>query len=76
VPRFFFHIHDDEDTVPDTEGMVFLDVETARREGEQSARELLAADIRAGRAVDRQRVEVVQEDGSSVATYFLRDLIN
>ena len=69
MPRFYFHIHDQDGTIPDTEGMVFPDVASAKREGQNSARELLAANGRAGHFSDGGRVEVVAEDGSVIAVY-------
>lgn len=76
MPRFFFNIYDSAGIIPDTEGMEFLDVDAAKREGEESARELLASDIRARRAINVQRVEVTTEDGTAIASFLFRDLLH
>jgi hypothetical protein len=76
VPRYFFHICDDDGVVPDREGMDFADDNTAKAEGEASARDLLREHLRANRDVDNQRVQVEDSSGVVVATYHLRDLLN
>jgi hypothetical protein len=56
--------------------MDFADDNTAKAEGEASARDLLREHLRANRDVDNQRVQVEDSSGVVVATYHLRDLLN
>jgi hypothetical protein len=63
MPRYFFHIRDRELFVPDEEGSIFEDFETARSEAFESARELAAQVVASGQLVDGQRVELTDEQG-------------
>jgi hypothetical protein len=76
MPRFFFHIHDDQGMSPDDEGMELPDAEAAKREAEASARDYLAGATVSDTMGDDRRIEVTDADGVHVATIKLRDLIN
>ena len=76
MPRFFFNICDDDGSVPDTEGMDCPDIAAAKKEAEESARDLLVHDIRSHQEIDHRRVEVRDEQGKLIATVRLRDLVN
>ena len=76
MPVSYFHICDDKGSIPDTEGMFLPDLAAAMREGEDSARELVAADIRERRQIDHSRIEVMTEDGDVVAVYPFRALLH
>jgi hypothetical protein len=41
MPRFFFHLRTDGRNLPDLEGMVFADIEGARRQAELTGRDLM-----------------------------------
>lgn len=76
MPRFYFHIYDDQGAIPDTEGLDCVDLEAAKREGKASAQEMLAEEMRAGRTVDHRRIEVTAEDARVVAVYPFRDSLH
>ena len=76
MPRFYFHIYDDQGAIPDTEGLDCADLEAAKQEGKASAQEMLAEEMRAGRTVDHRRIEITAENGSVVAVYPFLDLLH
>jgi hypothetical protein len=41
MTRFYFHIHDPQGVIPDEEGAELPDIEAAKKEAEESAKELL-----------------------------------
>ncbi|MEP7241165.1 MAG: hypothetical protein ABI697_09805 [Devosia sp.] len=63
TPRFFFHIRDGEGTIEDEEGGDFADLDAARAEARQSARDILADQIREGGELDGQIVVIADEAG-------------
>ncbi len=75
MPHYFFNILDDNGFVPDTEGTEFPDDDAARREGELSAREILANDVLWGREIDNRRLEVRDRRGQLIICVVLKDLV-
>ena len=63
MPKYFLNIRDGEAFVPDEEGRYFPDLDHAIEEARQSARELLADQLRAGQKLDGQRIEIVDDRG-------------
>lgn len=63
MPSYFFHIHDSDEIILDEEGSVLPDVEAARAEAIQSARDILAEHVRLGDLIDGRRFEVADESG-------------
>lgn len=63
MPIYFFHMQDGENSAKDEEGAVFEDVETAASEARQSAREWALQLIRSGQKIDKQVMEMVDEQG-------------
>src|SRR5215813_8155688 len=62
--RYFIHIVTDAERVIDPGGAEFLDLESARTEACQSARDLMAEELRSGRPVPLGwRIQVADEDG-------------
>jgi hypothetical protein len=76
MPRYYFNVLDDTSASPDEVGLDFPDLEAAKRECEQSARELLMEDLEARRPVDNRRVEISDAKGTVLHTCYLRDFIN
>ena len=75
MPKFHFNIRDDRGLMPDDEGMELGDLEAARNEALESARELLADAIRAHKDVDNMQIEIANEDGEVIQTLRVRDLL-
>jgi len=63
MPRFFFHIRDGWETIPDEEGMEFPTLELAEVESYASARDLAAAAQFNGQNLAAYAVEVADETG-------------
>jgi hypothetical protein len=63
MPRYFFHIRDGWDRVPDEEGMEFLTLNLAEVEGHASAHDLAASALSEGRSIAAGAIEITDEDG-------------
>jgi hypothetical protein len=64
MPRYFFHIRDGWEVIPDEEGMEFPTQNLAAVEGYASARDLAVAAESEGRSLAAYAVEVVEESGA------------
>lgn len=67
MPRFFFHVRD-EDTTRDEEGQELPDLDAAKREAIEGLRDLLCGEVRYGRIDLGRRIEVADEAGATVLT--------
>lgn len=63
MPRYFLNIRDGETFVADEEGRHFPDLDHAVEEARQSARDLLADQLRAGQKLDGQLIEIADASG-------------
>jgi len=61
MPRFYFHIVREGECLHDEEGIDLDNIEAAKAEAFASARELGMEAMRAGRAIDADRIEVRDE---------------
>jgi hypothetical protein len=68
MPRFYFHIREGDLFEHDIEGVELSSAEEARREAEDSAREMVAEAVLRSEVIDGRLFEVTSEDGSVVAT--------
>ena len=75
MPKYFFHIRDQNHLVPDEEGMEFPDFAAAQAEARNSARDLLAQCVKEHRPVGGLQLEVTDNVGRTLETLPLRDLI-
>jgi len=67
--HYFIHIVTDHERIVDHEGADFPDLASARAEAMQSARDLMAEELRRGRPVPfGWRAQVADEDGAVVLT--------
>jgi hypothetical protein len=64
MPRYFFHVRDNDDFAEDLEGEEFLDLDAAVNEMSEVAQELLAERVRTGRSVWGCTIELVDAGGS------------
>jgi len=62
MPRFFFHLHNDDDT-PDEEGRELPGIEVARAAAIADARHMAAESVRSGRLDLSHFVEVADAAG-------------
>ena len=72
MPRFFFHIYNDEIT-HDEEGRELPDLEAARELALESARELVCESVHQGHLNLDHRIEVADGSGEIVITLTFRD---
>ncbi len=64
--RFYLHLGDAESIIPDEEGLDFPDLATARKEARTSIQDLLADDIRRGKATARRHINITDEHGAAL----------
>ena len=76
MPRYYFHIRDENGFIEDDEGTEAPDLENAKSEARASARDLAIDEIRNKRPVDGRKVEVADEDGKTLAVIAVRDVVN
>ena len=76
MPRYFFHIVDDDGRVTDDEGLELPDLEAAMNECKEIAGELLIETFNSDQEVDNRRIEVTDSEGQVLKVCKLRDLIN
>ena len=76
MPRFFFHLRDRVGLIEDLEGSEWPDFKAARSEALASARELLAAQLKANQTDGVEQLEICDALGHMLATVQLRDLLN
>ena len=73
--RVFFHILANEEKILDQDGHECADLAEARQEASQSARELIADELRAGRPVPlKWRLEIAEAEGGVLATINFAEL--
>jgi ribosomal protein S1 len=75
MPRYYFHIRDNDLLRTDPEGEEFSSVEKAIEEAALAARELLAEKVRNGDLVDGQVFEIADEHGTVVRTFPLKSVL-
>ena len=68
MPRFFFHMRDEDWLVEDPEGSELPDLEAARAKAADVARDHIAARLGAGEALDFQWVEIWDDAGRMLET--------
>jgi hypothetical protein len=76
MPIYYFHIHDADEVVHDEEGSDHPDIESARAEAIQSAREIIANDAKGGRLNLDRRFEVKNRRGAVVVVVPFREAIS
>lgn len=75
MPRFFMNVRAGGKLLEDVEGSVLIDMDAARQEALTAVREMVADMIRAGKAIDGQCVEIIDQDGALRETVRFRDVI-
>lgn len=74
MPKFFFNLRDDV-SINDWEGKELADVATARELAVRHARGIMSEDVKDGRLVLKDEIEVVDEQGEPVLMLRFRDAI-
>jgi hypothetical protein len=74
--RYFIHVVTDQERIVDPEGAEFPDLTSARTEAVQSARDLMAEELRCGRPIPfGWRAQVADADGKVVLTLPFSQLV-
>jgi hypothetical protein len=66
--RFYFHVKEANELIPDHEGVELPDVATATREALHAARELLADAIKLGKPTCPEAILIADESGQTLQT--------
>lgn len=72
---YYFHLRDGDAFIPDETGMDLTDIREARDEALQAARDMLADQLRAGEALDGQRIEITAADGKVLDVVSFREAL-
>jgi hypothetical protein len=76
MPQFFFNVHHDGRETRDPEGEVMTDLNAARQEATQAARDLAAELIGNGDPLDLSgHIEIADEDGKTLLNVAFRDAL-
>ena len=76
MPRFHMNIRKGDELLEDWEGVEFPSLLEVRTEAVQSARELMAARVAAGKMPDFYRFEIADESGKIVLVMPFEDAID
>lgn len=74
MPRFFFHVYDDEVAL-DAKGAELASLDEARDKAEHDARSLAASEVQNGHLGLNHRIEVVDQEGAEICTVRLQDIV-
>ena len=66
MPRYFLHIRDGSQLLPDDEGSELHDLDAAKTEALAAAADILAARIKAGRSLGYSIFEIAEATGAVV----------
>jgi len=69
MPRYFFHIKDEQKTIRDTEGAEFQNMDAVREEATESAREMMSGDVRQGHRPNGRTFVITDGQGNVVLNF-------
>ena len=75
MPRYYFHVRDGADLSRDTEGQEFSNLDAARAEAMNSAREMLGERLLHGGSMNAKQIEIADETGHVVDVILARDIV-
>jgi hypothetical protein len=76
MPRYFFHITDEEGLSLDDEGTELSNLEAARLEARASARDLISNYMKNQTPVTHQSLQISDAEGNVLETIDVRDVLN
>jgi hypothetical protein len=76
MSRYFFHIRDGLDLVPDEEGVECIDLVAALEEALSSAQDIALADLRHGSVLGAVTIEIEDEDGNAIVNLAPRHVLH
>jgi len=75
MPQFYFHIRDEDGLTRDAEGQDLPDLEAARREAVNTAREILSEKLLHGGSLNHRIIEIADATGDMVGQINSRDVL-
>jgi len=75
MPRYFFHLKDEQGWIKDEEGMELPDLDAAKEEARATATALAKVTIREGKPVDGRTVVVLDEENRQLHLLAVRRMI-
>lgn len=75
MPRYFFHMLEQDERRPDPDGVELPDDEAAVDEATKAARDFIVEAIMTGNIVDGQIIEIVDQTGRQVQRLPLRSIL-
>ena len=76
MSRYYFHIRHEGALIPDDEGIELRDIHAARVELLASAEDLAMADMRAGRGIGSQIIEIEDSAGLLLDSMSVRRILH
>lgn len=74
--QYYFHIRAEGASVLDDEGIDFPNISAARIEMRASAEDLIRAALDAGTRLDARAIDLEDESGSIIETYWVRNIFH
>lgn len=75
MARFFLHLRDGTELMEDPDGSELPDLNAARAEARDAARDIMAGMVRAGELLDGQQIEIRDAAGALLEIVRLRDVL-
>lgn len=75
MPKYFFNIRTDQETLRDEEGISFASSEHATNEARLAAKEMAAEAVLREEPVDGTRIDVLDEHGNLIASVLLSNML-
>lgn len=75
MPTFFLHLCDGDERFEDTTGISLASLSAARVEAVRAAREMMAENLREGRQLDHQIIEISDAGGKVLDVVRFRDVL-
>ena len=69
MPRYYFHIKNEVETIQDEEGLVLRGLDEVREEATESAREMMSDKVLEGHGPDGRAFVVTDEQGQVVLDF-------
>ncbi|PXW53123.1 hypothetical protein [Methylobacterium sp. B4] len=73
--RFFLHLRDGTELIEDPDGSELPDLNAARAEARDAARDIMAGMVRAGELLDGQQIEIRDAAGALLDVVRLKDVL-
>lgn len=75
MARFFLHLRDGTELMEDPDGSELPDLNAARAEARDAARDIMAGMVRAGELLDGQQIEIRDAAGALLEIVRLKDVL-